>query len=94
MGVLETNYLEMEQPHTKIKLVDKIKVRKYTIPNNDIIVEFDANLLTRDTFNILTQLPEIITESGEVGEFELSIFKITIKSLTNYENNLVHIYNK
>ena len=29
MGVLESSYLEMEQPHTKINLVDKLKIRKY-----------------------------------------------------------------
>ena len=94
MGVLKSSYLEMEQSHTKINLVDKIKVKKYTTPTNNIVVEFNAALLTQESFNILTQLPEIITESGEVGTFELDIFKITINNLETYEHNLIHIYNK
>ena len=94
MGVIEANYLEIEQPHTKINLIDKIKVAKYTTPTNNIIVEFNANLLTQNAFNILTQLPEIISESGEIGIFELDIFKITINNLNTYEYDLIHIYNK
>ena len=92
--VLTSHYLDLEQQHTTINLVDKIKVIDYTTPNNNIIVEFDATKLNQESFNILMQLPEIITESGDVGTFELDIFKITITSLDTYEHNLVHIYNK
>ena len=94
MGVLESSYLEMEQPHTKINLVDKLKIRKYIVPTNNIIIEFDGKLLTQESFNILTQLPEIIAESGEIGEFELDIFKINIEHLDTYEHTLINIYNK
>jgi glycosyltransferase involved in cell wall biosynthesis len=94
MGVLEAAYYEQEQPHTKINLKDKLKVIKQSIPNNDIVVKFDSKLLTQESFNILTQLPEIIAESGEIGTFELDIFKIAINNLKTYEHNLIHIYNK
>jgi glycosyltransferase involved in cell wall biosynthesis len=92
--VLTSHYLDLEQPHTKINLADKIKVIGYTLPNNDITVEFDGTKLTQDSFNILMQLSEIITESGEIGTFELDIFKITINNMATYENELIHIYNK
>ena len=92
--VLTSHYLDLEQPYTKINLADKIKVIGYTLPNNDIIVEFDGTKLTQDSFTILMQLSEIITESGEVGTFELDMFKITINNMTTYENELIHIYNK
>lgn len=94
MGVLEAAYYEQEQPHTKIDLKSKLKVTKYNTPTNDIIVEFDATLLNQDAFIMLTQLPEIIADSGELGTFGLDIFKITINSLNTYENDLIHIYNK
>jgi glycosyltransferase involved in cell wall biosynthesis len=94
MGVLETAYYENEQPHTKIDLKSKIKSSKYTNSKEDITIEFNAQNLNQDNFNILTQLPEIIEESGEVGEFELDIFKIKINAMNTYEQNLVHIYNK
>ena len=92
--VLTSHYLDLEQQHTTINLADKIKVIGYNVPDNDIVVEFDTTKLNQESFNILTQLPEIITESGEAGTFELDIFKITINNMTTYEHDLIHIYNK
>lgn len=94
MGVLESHYIDLEQKHTKINLKSKIKIIKHTTPNNDIVVEFDANKLNQESFNIIPQLSEIIAASGDVGEFELGIFNISIAYMDTYEHNLVHIYNK
>ncbi len=94
MCVIESHYLDLEQPSTKIDLKQRLKLFKHTAPNNDIIVEFDGSKLDQEHFNILMQLPEIIMESGEVGKFELGIFKVDIRSLTTYEHDLIHIYNK
>lgn len=94
LGINEAAYYENEQPHTKIDLKSKLKLIKHDIPQNDIVVEFDATLLNQDAFMMLTQLPEIIEESGEIGEFELDIFKIKIRALNTYEHSLIHIYNK
>ena len=91
MGVLEAAYHELEQPHTKFDLKSKLKVTKYNTPTNNIVVEFDAKQFTQDSFNIIQQLPNIIADSGEVGTFELDVFKITIKSLTIYEHDLIYL---
>ena len=91
MGVLEAAYYELEQPHTKFDLKSKLKVTKYNTPTNNIVVEFDAKQFTQDSFNIIQQLPKIIADSGEVGTFELDVFKITIKSLTTYEHDLIYL---
>lgn len=91
MGVLESAYYELEQPYTKFNLLNKLKTIKHNIPDNDIIVEFDAKQLTQNSFNLLQQLPEIIADSGELGTFELDIFKITIKALTTYEHELIYL---
>jgi hypothetical protein len=56
---------------------------------NDIIIEFDANHMTQQAFNIIQNLSEIITDSGEIGEFELDILKIKIKNLQTYEKGLI-----
>ena len=77
--------------HTSIDLKSKLKVIKYTIPDNDIVVEFDATKLTQESFNILNQLPEIIQESGDIGEFELDIFKIKIQKIWEYQNDLIYL---
>jgi endonuclease/exonuclease/phosphatase family metal-dependent hydrolase len=47
--------------------------------------------LTNENFQLLQQLPEIIQESGEIGEFELDIFKVTINNLTTYEHTLIKV---
>ena len=91
MGVLEAAYYELEQKHTSIDLKSKLKVIKYTTPDNDIVVEFDATKLTQESFNILNQLPEIIQESGDIGEFELDIFKIKIQKIWEYQNDLIYL---
>ena len=43
------------------------------------------------------QMPNIIKESGELGEFELDMFVVIINHLETYEKNLIklnqqHIY--
>jgi len=94
MGALEATYYDLEQKHTKIDLKSKFKNIKYNTPNNNIVIEFDAKKLTQESFNILFQLSEIIAESGEIGEFELDVFKFTIEHMDTYEYNLINIYNK
>jgi GT2 family glycosyltransferase len=85
-------WLEEEQKNTTLNMLDRVKPWNSGL-YNDIIVEFDASKLTQHSFNIIQQLPEIIHESGEIGEFELDIFKIKIKSLNTYEKDLIFIRN-
>jgi hypothetical protein len=86
-------YIEREQPNTKFCLKDRI--RPYMFDDidkpNDIIIEFDANHMTQQAFNIIQNLSEIITGSGAIGEFELDIFKIKIKNLQTYEKDLIKL---
>ena len=89
MCVIESYYLDLEQKHTKIDLKNKLKIIKHTTPDNDIVIEFDAKQLNQEAFTLITQLPEIIAQSGEVGEFELGIFKISIYAMTTYEQQLI-----
>jgi glycosyltransferase involved in cell wall biosynthesis len=91
MRVLTTSYIEKEQSNTKFDLLKRIYTIEYNDPKleNDIVLEFDARQFTQQSFSIIQQLPQIIKESGEVGQFELDIFKITINSLTEYQNDLI-----
>lgn len=91
MGVLQAAYYETEQKKTSYDLTERVLTTEYNDPagENDIVIEFDARQLTQQSFDIIQQLSEIIKQSGEVGEFELDIFKITIHSLTEYQNDLI-----
>lgn len=85
-------WLEEEQKNTTLNMLNRVKPWNSGL-DNDIVVEFDASKLTQQSFGIIQQLPEIIQESGEIGEFELDIFKIKITSLKTYEKDLIFIRN-
>ena len=94
LGILSNaDWIKEEQKNTTLNLLDRIKPWNAGL-DNDIIIEFDAKQLDQEAFKTITQFPEIIAQSGEIGEFELGIFKISIYAMTTYEHNLVHIYNK
>jgi glycosyltransferase involved in cell wall biosynthesis len=84
------DYVEMEQANTSFDLSKRVKNIKDT-PAENIIIEFDATQLNNNNFQLIQQLPEIIHDSGEIGEFELDIFKITINSLETYEHTLIKL---
>jgi len=87
------DYVEIEQANTKFDLSKRVLTIKSNDPTgeNDIIIEFNAKQLTNQNFQLLQQFPEIIHESGEIGEFELDIFKIKINSLETYEHTLIKL---
>ena len=81
-------YIRDEQSNTTRNLKEKVQPLTDE-KNNDILVEFDSVKLTNESFNFLTQLPMILKDSGEVGEMEYDIFKITINSLKTYNEDLI-----
>jgi GT2 family glycosyltransferase len=87
------NYVEIEQANTSFDLSKRVLTidNNDHIAENDIVVEFDATKLNQNNFQLLQQLPEIIHESGEIGEFDLDIFKIIINSLETYEHTLINL---
>lgn len=93
MNILTESYIGQEQPNTSFDLNQRVLHIKHNYPEgeNDIVVEFDATQLTQQTFQLLQQLPDIIKESGEIGEFELEIFKIKIQNIWEYQNDLVYL---
>ena len=93
MGVLQAMYYENEHKNTSYDFKKRILTTKYNdaVGENDFILEFDGTRLTNYSFNILTNLSDIITESGEVGTFELDIFKITINQIESNIKSLIFI---
>ena len=81
------NYIENED--TSFDLYERIKPYDNK-KNNKILIEIDGTTLTQEDFNIIQQLSEILQDSGEIGEFELGNLKITINSLTEYQNDLIN----
>jgi glycosyltransferase involved in cell wall biosynthesis len=84
------DYIKKEQPNTKFNLYERIKPYDNE-KQNEILVSFDASKLTNQNFQLLTQLPEIIKDNGEIGSFELDIFTIDIININEYQDNLVYL---
>ena len=83
-----TDYLVKEQSNTLYNLSERV-LNIHTEKTNDVIVRFDGSKLTNEGFQFLTQLSEILKDSGEIGEMEFDIFKITINRLKTYEKDLI-----
>ena len=84
-------YIEQEQPNTQYNLSEKFGTRVPDSPIYDIKVVFNPWELTQQSFQILTQLPKIIKDSGEEGQrFQLDIFDIWIEQMVEHqEDNIV-----
>ena len=82
-----------EQPNTTYDLNERIKLygNSKISELHDICVEFDATKIDQKNFQMITNLANIINEGGEVGIFELEIFKIYISAMNTYEKDLILI---
>jgi len=90
MNLIVSDYINKEQSNTKFNLQERIKPYDNEKQNN-ILVSFDASKLTNQNFQLLTQLPEIIKDSGEIGTFNLDIFTINIIQMIEYQNKLIKL---
>ena len=91
MQVLTSYYLDKEQKNTLFKLNEGIKSTPFESLNNDIIGTIDRAAFHQSDFQIIQQLPEIIKDSGEVGEFQLGNLFINILQMNEYQNNLIKL---
>ena len=85
-GLLQ-DYIEVEQQNTIINLYDRVKPYDNE-KNNEILININDKFEQQD-FHYIQQLPEILTDSGEKGEFELGNLKIEIFRLNTYEKDLI-----
>jgi GT2 family glycosyltransferase len=85
-------YCEKEQPNTKFDLRSRVKnIEDLNMEHVDVLLEFDANRFTQNSFKIIENLSDILTGSGEIGEFQLDCFRITITNLRTYERELIKL---
>jgi glycosyltransferase involved in cell wall biosynthesis len=86
-------YIDREQENTSFDLPKRVFTLTNNTPEweNDIVIEFDATQLNQQNFQLLTQTPDIVKDSGDVGEFEIDIFRIVISHLEEYQNNLIKV---
>ena len=83
-------YINLEQANTIINLSEKV-LPYDNEKNNEILVSIDGNNFTQQDYQIITQLPQIIKQSGQIGEFQLGNLFINIVQMNEYQNNLISI---
>jgi GT2 family glycosyltransferase len=74
-----TEYILREQPNTLFDLSDRVK--SGAKPDNDILVYINTKTFNDRDSNIIGQLQEIISESGEEGQFQLENMRLEIKAI-------------
>lgn len=85
-------YIRKEQVNTSFDLskrVHEFNKESFSMDNIDILIEFDAMQFNQQSFNIIQNFSDIITDSGELGIFKLDIFDINITNLQTYEKELI-----
>ena len=58
---------------------------------NDIFITVNAEKLTNENIGFLLQLPYILKQSAQIGNMKYDIFNLHIKSLTEYQNDLIKL---
>mgnify|MGYP003134950204 CR=1 FL=1 len=81
-------YILSEQENTKFNLRDRC-FSIHAEVNDNIQVRIDGNTLMSSDFGYIQKLSEIISDSGEIGTFNLGNLEITINNMETYENNLI-----
>lgn len=85
-----SRYIKAEQQNTRYDLNKKLK--RYDEPkNNDVVVTFDGNKITNQSFEFFNILQQMLEDSGQPGELEYDIFKINVNKLVDYKETLINI---
>jgi len=84
------NYINSEQPNTAFDLFDRLKPYDNE-KNSEILVEVDGTSFDQQDFKILTQLSDIIKDSGSIGRFKLGNITVEIIQMNEYQNKLIKL---
>ena len=90
--ILKSKYIAAEQPNTKFNLKDKIRTQLYHLaePENDIIMEFKADMFSNQSFNLIQNFSEWLNfYEPSSGDYAADIFNIKINKVETYEKNLI-----
>lgn len=81
-------FIKKEQSNTNFDLSKKVKSYQDK-KTNDVILEMDWRDINQQTFSLLQNMPEIIKDSGEAGEFELHPYKLRITEMREMQDQLI-----
>jgi glycosyltransferase involved in cell wall biosynthesis len=87
------DYIEQEQSNTKFDLRKRVLYigNNYPEGENDVVVVFDANQFTQQSFQLIQNLSDIITDTNDTGEFKIDCLSIIVNNLETYERDLITV---
>jgi glycosyltransferase involved in cell wall biosynthesis len=87
------DYIEIEQENTSYDLRKRVLYigNNYPEGENDVVVVFDANRVTNQTFYLLQNMSDIVTDTNDMGEFNIDCLTIIVNSLETYEHELITV---
>lgn len=92
MQVLTSHYIDKYQSNTSCDLSKKIQTTPFVQDlDNDIVVTIDRHTFNQETLQLIQQLPQIIKNSGEIGEFQLGNLMVRINSMKEYQQDLISL---
>ena len=80
-------YIYKEQQNTIINLNERINTNEIS----EIDVYIDGMKFQQNEFNLIMQLPMIIQDSGEVGDFQIGNLRLKINTINEYQNDLIKL---
>jgi hypothetical protein len=87
------DYIEIEQSNTSYDLQKRVLYigNNYPEGENDVVVVFDANRITDQTFYLLQNISDLITDTNDIGEFNVDYLTIIVNSLETYDHTLIKL---
>lgn len=83
------NYIKSEQPNTSFELSYKINSQIIDVNPPQIRVFINGKTFTKEDFDNIMIMQDIISSEGEIGNFEIGNLKIDIKKIEPCEQNLI-----
>ena len=83
------SYVNEMQKNTKYNLLERVKFfikNEFNEKDHEIVVYIDARQVTMDDINVIHNLNDIITETNDIGIFEVSNLKIVINKINEISN--------
>jgi glycosyltransferase involved in cell wall biosynthesis len=77
---LVDEYINIAQPETTYSIKDRVKVIENDY-NHAVVIEVDRQNLDNNGIQFITQLPEILANVAEVGDYESGPFKIKVNKV-------------
>ena len=84
------SYCAKEQPNTLYPLLNKMYGIEEDV-TNDVLIRVDGKSINKFDIENIYEISSILSDSGEVGEFELGNLKINITQLKEYQDELIHL---